>query len=558
VPLRRTVLRIATRRTASLRVRLLIALTTVALVALVIADVVTYEQLHSFLYNQLDQSLSAEDSPIGAALFPPQGPAHAGGFGVGFGGPPAGGFDRPLGSPTGGSGCGLATPILQHLASGTFIQIRAGSTVLTTCTTPSSGVDEPRLPAHFPGFSATSSADGSPTAYFSAPSRVSGGSPFRVLVANLVGEQCSPGRPPLYSACAPGRNASGFVVVVAQPLSAIDGTLGRLLDVELAVTAAALAAALLIGWWLVRIGLRPLRAVEATAAAIAAGEMDQRVPGAEANTEVGRLARALNVMLGRIQSAFGQRDATEAELRESEGRMRQFVADASHELRTPLAAISAYAELFERGASRRADDLERVMTGIATEAGRMGHLVEDLLLLARLDEGRPLERRPVELVALAGEAAQTARTVAPGWPVMLAARQPVEVTGDGPRLRQVLDNLLSNVRDHTPAGTTTELAIAREGDVAVITCSDDGPGLDADSARRAFERFFRADPSRSRQHGGAGLGLSIVESIVRAHGGTVAAEARPGGGVTFRVRLPVDGATAVAHPTDDARPPGTT
>jgi len=317
-------------------------------------------------------------------------------------------------------------------------------------------------------------------------------------------------------------------------------TLGRLLDVELAVTGAALLAALLCGWWLVRIGLRPLRAVETTAAAIAAGELDQRVPGEAGNTEVGRLAGALNVMLGRIETAFGERDATEAELRDSEGRMRQFVADASHELRTPLAAISAYAELFERGASSRADDLERVMTGIASEAGRMGHLVEDLLLLARLDEGRPLARQPVELVALAGEAVQTARTVAPEWPIILTARQPVEVAGDGPRLRQVLDNLLSNARAHTPEGTTTELEIARRGDVALISCRDNGPGLDTESAHRVFERFFRADPSRSRQHGGAGLGLSIVDSIVRAHGGSVAADARPSGGVTFSVRLPLD------------------
>jgi two-component system OmpR family sensor kinase len=438
--------------------------------------------------------------------------------------------------------------VLQHLATGTFIQIRAGNTLLTTCTTPSEGVPEPKLPAHFPGFSSTAGTNGSPSAYFTVAARKPGGPQFRVLVANLV--QCRPGQPPTYSTCAdPGPQATGFVVIVAQPLSAIAGTLGRLLDVELAVTGAALVAALLLGWWLVQIGLRPLRAVERTAAAIADGELDQRVPGAGANTEVGRVARALNVMLGRIETAFGERDATEADLRESEGRMRQFVADASHELRTPLAAISAYAELFERGASSRADDLERVMTGIAGEAGRMGHLVEDLLLLAHLDEGRPLVRQPVELVALAGEAAQTARTVAPGWPVTLTAREPVEVTGDAARLRQVLDNLLSNVRAHTPAGTTTELGIARDADSAVITCADNGPGLGTESADRVFERFFRVDPSRSRQHGGAGLGLSIVDSIVRAHGGTVTARARVGGGVTFSVRLPLDGTDPTSDPS---------
>jgi two-component system OmpR family sensor kinase len=529
-------------RSVSLRTRLLIALTAVALVALVIADVVTYAQLHSFLFEQVDQSLAGADSPIGSALFHPGGPAHAGGFGVGFGGPPQSGFESPLTPFASTVGCGLPTPALQQLAPGTFIQIRAGNTVLTTCTTPSGGVPEPKLPAHFPGFSSTAGAHGSPSAYLTVAARKPGGPQFRVLVANLVGAQCAPGQPPIHSTCTdPGPQATGFVVIVAQPLSAIADTLGRLLDVELAVTGAALVAALLLGWWLVQIGLRPLRAVERTAAAIADGELDQRVPGAGANTEVGRVARALNVMLGRIETAFGERDATEADLRESEGRMRQFVANASHELRTPLAAISAYAELFERGASSRADDLERVMTGIASEAGRMGHLVEDLLLLAHLDEGRPLARRPVELVALAGEAAQTARTVAPGWPVSLTAREPVEVTGDAARLLQVLDNLLSNVRAHTPAGTTTELGIARDADSALITCADNGPGLGTESGDRVFERFFRVDPSRSRQRGGAGLGLSIVDSIVRAHGGAVTAEARAGGGVTFSVRLPLDG-----------------
>ena len=289
------------------------------------------------------------------------------------------------------------------------------------------------------------------------------------------------------------------------------------------------SVALLCGWWLVRIGLRPLRAVEATAGSIAAGELDQRVPGAAANTEVGRLARALNIMLGRIESAFAERDATESELRESEGRMRRFVADASHELRTPLAAISAYAELFERGASSRADDLERVMTGIGTEAGRMGHLVEDLLLLARLDEGRPLERRPVELVALAGEAAQTARTVAPEWPVTLTARRPVEVTGDGPRLRQVLDNLLANVRAHTPAGTTTvhvEPIRRPRADCG----ARHRPGMPEEDARVSSSASSGPTPPAPHARGGSGLGLSIVSAIVVAHGGTVTATSKPGEG----------------------------
>jgi two-component system, OmpR family, sensor kinase len=496
----------------SLRTRLLLAAGTVALVALVIADIVTYQQLHSFLFTQVDQSLQATSAPVAQAIF--GGPPGPGGFS-------GGGPFPPRATETRSVGCAIPSGLLHQLTPGAFVEIRVANVVTVRCRVPAIGgqrAGTPSLPAHIAGLASDQASPGTAVRYFTVPG--TGAMSFRVRAAG-------------------SRSGNGPELVIAVPLQATMSTLGRLLDVELAVTAAALAASLLAGWWLVRIGLRPLRAVETTAGAIAAGALDQRVPGAEANTEVGRLARALNVMLGRIESAFGERDATEAELRESEGRMRQFVADASHELRTPLAAISAYAELFERGASQRADDLERVMTGIASEAGRMGHLVEDLLLLARLDEGRPLARQPVELVALAGEAAQTARTVAPEWPITLAAREPVEVTGDGPRLRQVLDNLLSNVRAHTPPGTATVLSVGRDAESAVITCADDGPGLGTGSADRVFERFYRADRSRSRQHGGAGLGLSIVDSIVQAHGGTVGAKPGSKGGVTFTVRLPL-------------------
>jgi two-component system, OmpR family, sensor kinase len=174
----------------------------------------------------------------------------------------------------------------------------------------------------------------------------------------------------------------------------------------------------------------------------------------------------------------------------------------------------------------------------------MGRLVEDLLLLARLDEGRPLEREDVELVGVAAEAVQTAATVGPQWPVHLVARQPVEIVGDRMRLRQVLDNLLANVRTHCPEGTSSVVTVEQVGDQALITVADDGPGLSPDDAARVFERFFRADASRSRLHGGTGLGLSIVGSITRAHGGTVAADSPPGVGTVFTVRLPLAGTAA--------------
>jgi len=262
-------------------------------------------------------------------------------------------------------------------------------------------------------------------------------------------------------------------------------------------------------------------------------------------------------MLERIQAAFSARLASEARLKESEQHLRQFVADASHELRTPIAAVSAYAELFERGAARSADDLPRVMSGIRTETARMDRLVSDLLTLARLDEGVPMEKAPVELVALASDAVRTATAVGPEWPVRFWASHPVEVIGDRDRLRQVVDNLLANVRAHTPEGTTTTVRVNQVGDEAEIEVRDTGPGMPTEEARRVFERFYRADPARARTSGGSGLGLSIVSAIVAAHGGTVSATSSPGHGMAVTVRIPMsalemDQEQAVASDTPES------
>jgi two-component system, OmpR family, sensor kinase len=229
-------------------------------------------------------------------------------------------------------------------------------------------------------------------------------------------------------------------------------------------------------------------------------------------------------MLGRIEA--------------SDQRLRRFVADASHELRTPLAAVRAYAELFSRGAQSRPEDLARTMSGITREAERMSVLVEDLLLLARLDEGRPLEREPVQLDDLVGEAVETARTLDPERKIELVT-EPVAVLGDRDRLRQVMDNLLSNVRSHTPAASPARVSVTRENGRAVIEVGDSGPGLTEDELARVFERFYRADTSRARASGGVGLGLSIVAAVARAHGGSVGVSSQPDLGAIFRVELPV-------------------
>jgi two-component system OmpR family sensor kinase len=297
------------------------------------------------------------------------------------------------------------------------------------------------------------------------------------------------------------------------------------------VTAIVLAALAAGGLWVVRLGLKPLDAIGTTAAAIAAGDLTRRVERAEDRTEVGRLGLALNAMLGQIETAFRAREA-------SERKLRRFVADASHELRTPLAAVRAYAELFTRGASTRPDDLERSMTGISRESERMSVLVDDLLLLARLDEGRPLEQEPVALDEVVSEAVETAQTLEPARPIELAVDEAV-VTGDRVRLRQIVDNLLSNVRAHTPPDTAVRVSLSRVNGNAAIEVADAGPGLGDEEVAHVFERFYRADPSRARASGGVGLGLSIVAAVAEAHGGSVSAASSPGAGATFRIELPL-------------------
>jgi two-component system, OmpR family, sensor kinase len=316
----------------------------------------------------------------------------------------------------------------------------------------------------------------------------------------------------------------GYVLLISQPLRTEDNTLHRLFLIELLVTVIVLGALTALALWIIRISLLPLRRIEQTAAAITAGDLSRRVEYADPQTEVGRVGSALNTMLERIEI--------------SDRRLRRFIADASHELRTPLAAVRAYAELFGRGAATRPADLERSMSGIAREAERMSLLVEDLLLLARLDEGRPLDRRPVDLTTVVGEAVDAARVVEPDRTIELVA-EPVTVTGDEARLRQVLDNLLANARTHTQADTPVSVGLRRVDGRAELTVADRGLGLTEEQAARVFERFYRVDDSRARASGGVGLGLSIVTAVTEAHGGT--AEVRPtaSGGATFVITLPL-------------------
>jgi two-component system OmpR family sensor kinase len=283
-----------------------------------------------------------------------------------------------------------------------------------------------------------------------------------------------------------------------------------------------------------------------TAEAIASGDLSRRVDRAEHHTEVGRLGVALNKMLGEIEESFDER-------RLSEERLRRFVADASHELRTPLTSIRGYAELWRQGGLRTESELADAMRRMEQEGARMGLLVDDMLLLARLDQGRPLEVGPVDLVGLVNDTVTDARAVEPSRPISVATSVdgPLVVDGDESRLHQVLNNILANVRDHTPPGTPTHVTLGAADGVASVVVSDDGPGFGAEP-ERVFERFYRADPARSRAHGSSGLGLSIVASLVAAHGGEVSAGASASGGAEVRVSLPLASRIATSPPAADA------
>ncbi len=472
----------------SLRARLILGVIALAAVGLGAADVVTYSSLSSFLISRTDSSL--EQAHVSAEQAIPNGSRDAGSRGP---------------RPQGGN---------QFFVGGDFVQVRRlnGAVVRTVAARqfPDSDAEpSPRLPKTI---DLEQPSDGQDSVRSLTVAAVSGGERYRVR-ASIEG------------------SAPNYVLIVAAPLHDVDSTLHRLLWIELLVTGLVLAGIAAVGLWVVRLSLRPLDAIGATAAAIAGGELSRRIERADDRTEVGRLGASLNAMLAQIEAAFKAREA-------SERKLRRFVADASHELRTPLAAVRAYAELFTRGAASRPDDLARSMTGISRESERMSLLVDDLLLLARLDEGRPLEREPVALDEVVHEAVETARTLDPERPLEVEL-EPAAVIGDRDRLRQIVDNLLANVRAHTAPLTPVRVSIERLNGSVRVTVADRGGGMSADQAAHVFERFYRTDASRTRASGGVGLGLSIVAAVAAAHEGSVGVESVAGEGTSFHVDLPL-------------------
>lgn len=325
----------------------------------------------------------------------------------------------------------------------------------------------------------------------------------------------------------------GRTLIVAIPLADVQDTLQRLLGIEIVVAIVLLGALAAGARFIIRKELQPLEQMTEAATEIAAGDLSRRVDEVDSRTEVGHLGRALNRMLERIEHAFEARRASE------EG-MRRFLGDASHELRTPLTSIRGYAELFRRGAAERPEDLRLSMHRIEDEAARMGILVDELLLLAHTDRTRPMVLAAVDLTELVRDAGEDARARDPYRPIDVDVTNGIVIPADENRLRQAVTNLVTNALVHTPEGTPVALRLSTDEDAAVVSIEDAGPGLDAEALKHAFDRFWRRDPSRSRDTGGAGLGLAIVDVIVRSHGGSVSAENRPTGGARFTLRLPLD------------------
>jgi two-component system OmpR family sensor kinase len=472
----------------SLRARLMLGLLALAAVGLLVADAISYAALRSYLFDRTDQQVQTAVQVVGRGLGAPQ--VIQGGRGR---------FTIPVPPPPPGGAPGSPP----DLPPGIYGELRnpQGKVVHETR---AFGQPKPELPAKIP----VSSSPGSP-AVFTVPG--TGPSDFRA------------------AAYSPGPSAG--TVVAAVSLQDVNQTLSHLRLIGGIVTAAVLAALAALAWWVIRIGLRPLERMQETANAIAGGDMSARVETTNERTEVGRLGASLNSMLGQIERAFAEREA-------SEERLRRFLADASHELRTPLTSIRGYAEAFRLGPARDPDELEKAMSRIEDEAARMGVQVDELLTLARLDEVRQRARRPVDLATVAAEACADARAASPGRIIELAAGSRAEVTGDEGQLHQVVANLLRNAVQHTPGGSPIDVSVSAGGRDVTLAVRDHGEGLPPGAAEHAFERFWRHERVRRSDDGGAGLGLAIVAAIAEAHGGRAVARDAPGGGAVFEVVLP--------------------
>jgi len=465
----------------SLRLRLLLILAPLFITGLAAADAGTYIALQSSLLSSVDNQLRIAHVGLEGAVLHQEGES-----GGPNGGPRGGTYLYPIGTYAellSSSGERIGQPWLAG----------SGSDLIDTTT-------HPVLPKTLPPYKTFLTVNGTGSVQ-----------QYRIYVDN-------------------SDDVPGATIVAAIPLDNVDSTLGRLLLFELAISGGITLVILVATWLMVRRGLRPLERMGDTARSIAAGDLSRRVAPSSSSTEVGRLGMALNTMLKQLEQAFAERTA-------SEQRLRHFVSDASHELRTPLTSMRGYAELLQRNPEVTDADHATAVRRIEEEAVRMGVLVDDLLLLARLDQGRPLEHDRVDLAALVDDACADARA-ADGTRVITAQVATAMATvGDAMRLRQAVGNLVRNALVHTAASTPIEVELSASDGSAIIDVIDHGPGIPPGQAGRIFERFHRADPDRSRDQGGSGLGLSIAAAVVAAHGGSLSVRDTPGGGATFRIEL---------------------
>jgi two-component system OmpR family sensor kinase len=489
----------------TLRLRLVLGLVVLVTAGLAVFGFATSELYSRSQYDRLDDQVRGSATAVAPQLAHTAGVdlVDTGGAGAGFGGPRGrdGGPGKDGGPGNAGGRDGRpAPPTAVPLATYAELRDSAGAVIASLAQSSTAAVPEldPVLKETHAGgrLWSTGSAEGS-------------------------------GRWRVYAG--PAGSVAGATVVVAVPLTEVTSALRRLVLIEGSAGAALLALVAAGAWFLLRRGLRPLEQMATSARSIAAGNLSERVSPSEGRTEVGQLGLALNTMLGEIESAFAARDRTEH-------RLRQFLADASHELRTPLTSIQGFAELFRLGSDTPGVDLPVIMRRIEQESARMKTLVEDLLLLARLDQTRPIERAPVDLAVLAADACSDAVAAAPDRAVTLDAPEPVVIQGVGDHLRQAMANLVTNALRHTPAGTPIEVKAALAAGAATVTVRDHGPGLDEEALTHVFDRFWQADQARVGT--GAGLGLAIVAGIAAEHGGTAGAGNAPGGGALFTLHLP--------------------
>jgi len=525
----------------TLRLRLVLALVALLTVGLALYGFATYSLYAHAQYDRLDAQIAASVNAVSTKLADngttscsasnstntsgsattSTTPTSASTTETALNGQPLG-YGPPQGFPgsTNQGGDHGGRPV--NLPPDTYAELRDSSGAVVSCIQVINTSTEPDLPGVLKAPAGTKR-------YFTTDS-VSGSGRWRVLVTSA----------PNSGDTAESRSTTANrTVVVAVPMGDVTSSLAQFVLIELAA-AVALLAALSVGSWLIlRRGLHPLEVMSTTAGAITAGDLTQRVSPSGGPTEVGQLGLALNTMLEDIEVAFNERDETER-------RLRQFLADASHELRTPITSIQGFAELFRVGADHAQVDLPTILRRIEEESARMKVLVEDLLLLAQLDQTRQVGTAPVDLAVLAADACSDAVAGARDRPVTLDAPEPVVVDGDEAHLRQAIANLVSNALRHTPAGTPLAVSARREGAWAVIEVHDHGPGLDQEALAHVFDRFWQAD--RSRTGSGAGLGLAIVAGIATEHGGSVAATNAPDGGAIFRLQLPIP--TGSPGPTD--------